>query len=245
VSALIAPAAARQAPVTARIVVTVGTDHHPFDRLIGWVNNWLERHPELAGEVFVQTGAASVVPACQSSSFLPVGRLDELLNAADVIVCHGGPASIADAWSRGRLPVVVPRLPQLGEHVDDHQVDFCRKVAELGRVRLAQTAADFAAFLDEAARDPSRFRARIPETDLNAAVTRVAELVDELVSQPRRRLSLINRGRLNRRRPVTGSGAPAAPGNMSPGLTPEASTSWQEHLPVRVGLAGLPNEEQE
>ena len=28
--------------------------------------------------------------------------------------------------------------------VDDHQVDFCLKIAELGRVRLAQTPAEFA-----------------------------------------------------------------------------------------------------
>ena len=35
---------------------------------------------------------------------------------------------------------MVPRLPQLGEHIDDHQVHFSLKLAELGRIRLAQTS---------------------------------------------------------------------------------------------------------
>lgn len=205
-------------PAGPRIVVTVGTDHHPFDRLIGWTNDWLGQHPERAQAVFVQSGAASVAPDCPGSRFLEVGHLNTLLDAADVIVCHGGPASIADAWTRGQLPIVVPRMPQLGEHVDDHQVDFCRKVAELGRVRLAQTHSDFARLLDEAARDYTNFRACIPEADLDAAVARFGQLVDELVSRPSRRLPLLHRGRRTRR-PAPGPGAPAGPGDNSPGLS--------------------------
>jgi UDP-N-acetylglucosamine transferase subunit ALG13 len=240
------PAAQGREPAAPRIVVIVGTDHHPFDRLIGWINDWLGRHPEHAPEFFVQSGAASVLPACPGSRFLPVGRLGTLLDTADVIVCHGGPASIADAWTRGHLPIVVPRIPQLGEHVDDHQVDFCRKVAELGRVRLAQTLTDFTGLLDEAARDQARFRANLPEADVAAAVARFGDLVEELVSRPRRQFPLIHRGRRIRRRLATGTGAPAAAGNLSPGLIPVATTSWREHgRSAGPGLAGLPNEEQE
>ena len=38
------------------ILVIVGTDHHPFDRLIGWTNEWLKQHPEKASGLFVQWG---------------------------------------------------------------------------------------------------------------------------------------------------------------------------------------------
>jgi UDP-N-acetylglucosamine transferase subunit ALG13 len=247
VSAVTALAAveAREAAAP-RIVVTVGTDHHPFDRLIGWTNEWLRRHPEQIQAVFVQSGAASVVPACPGSRFLDVGHLNTLLDAADVIVCHGGPASISGAWTRGQLPIVVPRMPQLGEHVDDHQVDFCRKVAELGRVRLAQTAADFAGLLDEAAGDHARFRTSLPGADVDAAVARFGEFVEELAGRPRHRLPLIHRGRRIRGRPVAGTGAPAGAGNMTPGLTPVASTTWHATgSSTRAGLAGMANEEQE
>jgi UDP-N-acetylglucosamine transferase subunit ALG13 len=241
-----APAAAEaREQAGPRIVVTVGTDHHPFDRLIRWINDWLGRHPEQVPAFFVQSGAASVVPACQGSRFLEVGHLSDLLNGADVIVCHGGPASIAEAWRRGQLPIVVPRMPQLGEHVDDHQVDFCRKVAELGRVRLAQAPADFAALLDEAARDHTRFRANVPEGDIDVAVARFGDLVDELVSRSRR-LPLIHRGWRIRRQPATGTGAHVAADNMSPGLIPAASTNWPAPgASARAGLAGTVTEEQD
>jgi UDP-N-acetylglucosamine transferase subunit ALG13 len=195
-----------------RTVVMVGTDHHPFDRLMDWTRDWLSQHPDQASRWFVQSGAAAVVPDCPGSPYLAVDQLGELLDDADVIICHGGPASVADAWRRGRLPIVVPRQPELGEHVDDHQVIFCRKVAELGRVALAQTPADFAGLLHEAANDRSRFRARFPETDTEAAVARLGELVEELVSRPRRRLPLIRRGRQARRSPAASTGALAVAG---------------------------------
>jgi UDP-N-acetylglucosamine transferase subunit ALG13 len=189
-----------------RIVVLVGTDHHPFDRLISWVNDWLGLHPAAIGSCFVQSGRAAVAPLCAGSEFLEISELDRLVDGADVIVCHGGPASIADAWRRGQIPIVVPRLPRLGEHVDDHQVDFCRIVADLGRIRLAQEPVVFARLLDEAMADVSGFRAIGPEPDVDAAVARFGELVDELISGPRRRLPLMHRTRRTRRGPIASTG---------------------------------------
>jgi UDP-N-acetylglucosamine transferase subunit ALG13 len=170
--------------------VTVGTDHHPFDRLVTWVNDWLARHPDETAAFFVQSGSASVTPLCRSSRFLGSEQLGALLDEASVLICHGGPGSIADAWARGQVPIVVPRQRCFGEHVDDHQVDFCRKFNGLGRVLLAETPSALDELLDEATRDVGRFRTSGAAPDVDAAVARFAELVDELVSRPRRRLPL-------------------------------------------------------
>jgi UDP-N-acetylglucosamine transferase subunit ALG13 len=238
-----APAEARNS-ASPRIVVTVGTDHHPFDRLISWTNDWLSRYPEQVPGFFVQAGPASVVPACPGSQFLDVSQLDTLLDAADVIVCHGGPGCIADAWARGRVPIVVPRLPRLGEIVDGHQVDFCRKLAELQRIRLAQTPAEFASLLDEATRDQARFRSSEAATDVAAAVTRFGEFVEELVSHPRRRRPRRHRIRPTSNQPVTGPLAVAA--HRSPGPASQPGPSWNNQGgQARAGLRGLANEEQE
>lgn len=194
----------RSALAMVRVVVTVGTDHHPFDRLVRWINDWLTAHPEQAPSFFVQSGSASVVPACHGSRSVEAQRLDAMLDGADVIVCHGGPASIAAAWTRGLLPIVVPRLPQLGEHVDDHQVDFSVKLAELDRIWLAQTSAEFSSVMAAATRDPTCLRASVPAADVDSAVARFGELIEELVSRPRRRprrLRLMGRGDLSRSSP--------------------------------------------
>jgi UDP-N-acetylglucosamine transferase subunit ALG13 len=178
----------RRPAARVQVVVTVGTDHHPFDRLVHWVNDWLGANPDRTPGFFVQSGTSTVVPVCAASPSVEVQRLDQLLDSADVIVCHGGPASIAAAWSRELLPIVVPRRADLGEHVDDHQVAFSRKVAELGRIRLAQTRAEFDGVMAEAVRDPSSLRGVVPAGDTDAAVARFGELIEELLSQPRRRL---------------------------------------------------------
>lgn len=225
-----------------RVVVTVGTDHHPFDRLIGWFNDWLGQHPGQAPSCFVQRGSASLLPACPQAQFLDAGQLDALMDEAEVAVCHGGPGSIADAWARGLAPIAVPRLRRHGEVVDDHQVDFCRKLAGLGRVRLAESAAELAALLDEATKDPRSFQLIGPGADTGAAVRRFAVLVDELASRPRGRRALNRRVRGARTGSVTAV-RPEADGS-TPGLVPAARNPG-ESSPAHVSLGRRPLEEQE
>ena len=67
---------------TPRIVVIVGTDHHPFDRLIGWVNDWLDQHPAAMESAFVQSGSAAIPPRCAGSEFLQIDQLDKLLRTS-------------------------------------------------------------------------------------------------------------------------------------------------------------------
>ena len=196
---------AGEQPAAPRVLVTVGTDHHPFNRLMGWTNDWLGAHPEQTAGFFVQSGTVTVPPACPSSQFLDVETMDGLLDETDVLVCHGGPETIAAAWERGFLPVVVPRLPQFGEHVDDHQLRFALKLAELGRIWLAQSAAEFTACLSDATRDPARLRANVPAAHTDAAVARFGELVEELVRRPRRRLPLRRRASKSPVRPAAGT----------------------------------------
>jgi UDP-N-acetylglucosamine transferase subunit ALG13 len=228
-----------------RIVVTVGTDHHPFNRLIGWTNEWLRGHHEMSDRCFVQYGTASVRPTCSGSQFLEVSPLSALLDTAEVIICHGGPGSISEAWARGRRPIVVPRLARLGEHVDDHQADFCQQVAGLGKIALAQTLPEFAMLVDEAVSDPSRLRVDRTGSDSPEAVARLGKLVEELVSRPRRR-PWIGRGRRVSRDSLAAADSLARPASPSPELVPSARTNWQaDREPLRTGLAATVNEEQE
>ena len=60
---------------------------------------------------------------------VPIGHLTQMIDAASLVVSHGGPGSIMPVFASGRPLVLVPRQHRFGEHVDDHQVDFCRRVA--------------------------------------------------------------------------------------------------------------------
>lgn len=53
-------------------------------------------------------------------------------NVADarIVITHGGPASFIMPLQIGKTPIVVPRQHQFNEHVNDHQVEFARNVAQ-------------------------------------------------------------------------------------------------------------------
>ena len=123
-----------------RVLVTVGTDHHRFDRLIGWVDHWAEAHPDAA--VLVQHGTAD--PPAHGTAVVMLGY-DELvaeMAASDVVIAQGGPAPIMDARSVGQRPLVVPRLGRFDEVVDDHQVAFTDWMASKELVWLAADEAE-------------------------------------------------------------------------------------------------------
>lgn len=134
------------------VVVSVGTDHHPFNRLMGWVESWLAR-PEATGvRCVVQAGTSRPPSSAISRSLVPHDELMDLMRQARGVVTHGGPATILDAREAGHVPIVVPRRRSLGEHVDDHQVAFCRRVSEEGLIKLAATEDELFSLLDQARR---------------------------------------------------------------------------------------------
>ena len=45
---------------------------------------------------------------------------------AEIVVTHGGTGSIMLILYHGKIPLVMPRQKKYHEHVDDHQVLFCK-----------------------------------------------------------------------------------------------------------------------
>lgn len=143
------------------MLVLVGTDHHAFDRLVGWADAWASDHTG-AAQVLVQRGTSAQPVAAESVEYLDHAELLVLMGRAAVIVSHGGPSTIAESRRIGTVPVVVPRDPAFGEHVDAHQLRFTRRLAEDGLVLHAVDRTTFTALLHRALADPSAVR--VPRT---------------------------------------------------------------------------------
>jgi len=114
------------------ILIACGTHHQPFDRLV-------RAAAAVAGaglgRVVVQRGASRVpAPGCEVHDEVPPAEFRAWLQAARIVVLHAGSSSFLEARSLGRTPILVPRCPVRGEHVDDHQVRFAESVAEHARV---------------------------------------------------------------------------------------------------------------
>lgn len=112
------------------ILVTLGTHPQPMDRLVEALDELLAKG-ELEDEIIIQSAAYGRWPRlAQPHGIQPFEVLAEWARSARAIVTHGGPGSIALALSMGHSPVVVPRDPAFGEHVDDHQLRFAAWLAE-------------------------------------------------------------------------------------------------------------------
>ena len=166
------------------LLVTVGTDHHPFARLLDWVGRWSAAHP--SWQVEVQHGATPAPEYGRPFAFCGHDELQRLFAAADVVVTHGGPATISQARAAGHVPVVVPRRPELGEHVDEHQVLFARRLAAAGVVHLAGTEGALATAVDAAAAGPGLRRPAACDPLVPPGVLQVGAVVEQLVAGRRR-----------------------------------------------------------
>ncbi len=160
-----------------RVLVLVGTDHHRFDRLIAWVDRWAS---DTGADVLVQHGTSRAPKVATGAPYLDWDAVQSRLAAADVVVSHGGPATIAEARKAGHVPVVVPRDPHLGEHVDEHQQLFSRRLGASGLVALAETEAELRAALDAAAAAGRGPAAVVPAAAADTT-RRLGALVDGLL----------------------------------------------------------------
>lgn len=146
----------RESPQWRSVLVTVGTERFPFERALRSAVAALEK----GTEVVWQTGHTPVntpLPGVHQQ-WWPAHELREAVEAADVVVTHAGVGSVLMALRAGRCPVVVPRLGSLGEHIDDHQVEFARRLADRGLVVLAEPGAALAPLMTRAARSSIRHR---------------------------------------------------------------------------------------
>lgn len=110
------------------IFVTVGTHEQPFNRLVEYMDKWAEGHDE---EIIIQNGFSTYEPKYATwSKLLPYQQMVANVGKARIVITHGGPSSFIMPLQVGKIPIVVPRKYEFNEHVNDHQVNFAKAVAE-------------------------------------------------------------------------------------------------------------------
>jgi UDP-N-acetylglucosamine transferase subunit ALG13 len=116
------------------IVVTVGTHEQPFDRLLEAVVALGDSEPLL-----VQYGTCTITAGPgEWVDFVSFDELAERAANARVFICHAGVGSIVLARRCGHRPIVMARHPELGEHVDEHQLELSRRLHKAGLVTVVE-----------------------------------------------------------------------------------------------------------
>jgi UDP-N-acetylglucosamine transferase subunit ALG13 len=151
------------------ILVTLGTLHFPFDRLLRALDG-------LPGdeELVVQTRSPGIPPAgARVVAELPYDELAAEIRCARVVVCHAGVGSVLTVLANGKRPVVVPRLARFREAVDDHQLPFARRLAKAGAVTLVEDVDALPAALAAPPEPPPAFGAGRLAADLRQTLERL------------------------------------------------------------------------
>jgi UDP-N-acetylglucosamine transferase subunit ALG13 len=166
-------------------VFSVGTDHHRFDRLIEWSEQWAAQNPEMT--VVVQHGFSRPPLGVVAHELMPRDELFALFARADVVVAHAGGGTVMECWRAGTVPIVVTRLGIRREHVDDHQVAFSRRVAELGYVTVAESYDELCqAIAHRLSLEPER-RPRVDIHGANETTGTIGRMIEDMLGGQQRR----------------------------------------------------------
>jgi UDP-N-acetylglucosamine transferase subunit ALG13 len=112
------------------IFVTVGTHEQPFNRLIEKMDELVE-NGEIKEKVIVQSGFSTCeAKYCEMHKMMSFDEMRQTFKDARIVITHGGPSSFVEALQYGKVPIVVPRQLEFNEHVNNHQVDFTKLIAE-------------------------------------------------------------------------------------------------------------------
>ena len=137
-----------------RVVVTLGTMRtYEFGRLVDRLERVLPEVVAPGGEVLWQVGVTKTRPSFGDvHENIPNADLRAAIATADLVVAHSGIGSAITALELGKRPVLVPRRPQFGEHVDDHQSLIASELAARDLAVLCEADQITAADLHAAAR---------------------------------------------------------------------------------------------
>lgn len=116
------------------LFIAVGTQKFQLNRLLKAVDEMVESGT-VTEPVFAQIGNSDYTPKnYEFERFLPSEAFEEKIKMCDVLITHGGVATIMTGVKNKKPVIVFPRLAAYGEHVDNHQCEIAEAFSEAGYV---------------------------------------------------------------------------------------------------------------
>lgn len=131
------------------ILVTVGTEKYPFNRLMEWIDRLIEDNfiDPKKEEIVIQYGSCTIVPqGVKNYSILKETDFSNLVEQARLIIAHCGEGTIDLLASLDKPFILVPRQAEYNEHVDNHQMELAKEL-EKQAIPISYSPKDLACFL--------------------------------------------------------------------------------------------------
>ncbi len=157
------------------IYVTLGTMFLDFPRLVHKMDAIAQ---ETGEQVIIQLGMAETVPQhCAYFRFKSQQEVLTMQEHARVIVGHAGIGVTLDALRVKRPLLLVPRLKQYQEHMNDHQLEIAEAVQRRGWGKMILDIDELDAACAHPPQPPADYQPN--KAPLIAAVRRMVERVAE------------------------------------------------------------------
>ena len=114
------------------ILVILGTQDKEFPRLLSAVEREIKKG-NIKEKVVVQAGQTKYESKnMEILDLVSAPEFDKLIDKADLIITHGGAASILTAIKKGKKIIAAARLKKYKEHHNDHQKQIIKEFADQG-----------------------------------------------------------------------------------------------------------------
>ena len=132
------------------VFVAVGTQKFPFNRLLKEVDHLVEQGI-LEGEVFAQVGHSDYVPRNYAyQDFISKDEFQSCIDRCDLLITHSGVATIIAGLKQEKPVVVVPRISEFGEHVDNHQIQIAESFTKKNLILICRERDNMAEVIQRA-----------------------------------------------------------------------------------------------
>jgi UDP-N-acetylglucosamine transferase subunit ALG13 len=157
------------------IFVTVGSSANGFDRVVAAVDK-LKSEGILKDRVVAQIGNGKYKPKKIETvfKFKDWGEIEGLNKKADMIISHAGAGTIMTVLRLGKPVICMPRLKELKEHTDNHQLDIARVLEKEGKILVAKNEGEL---FDCIAKVKNGWRPKISKST-SRAVIEIAKFLD-------------------------------------------------------------------
>ncbi len=142
------------------ILVTMGTNDYPFNRLY----NYIKQDPLFKSDScdwFIQYGACELADKPQSGQvhqLIPRADMEALIKRAALVISHCGIGSLNLVLQYRKQVIFVPRVQKHGEFSDDHQLQIASKITNR-RMKVVMPGDKFPAL------DLEQIKAEAPQTE--------------------------------------------------------------------------------
>lgn len=157
------------------ILVTLGTQFEPFDRLLKELDK-----QDLNEEIIVQAGHTKFESSkMKILDFIPYEEMNDLVDKARIIITHGGTGSIVEPLKKGKVIIGCARLEKYGEHVDDHQTELVSIFSEEGYILELKDGES----LNKVLKQAETFVPKKYESNTDCFIAKLSERIDKYLCE--------------------------------------------------------------